>query len=88
MGRWEAVFEISRKSNPLLYTFTSSVADFQMWTDRMTDHLCRSTQRWRHVLDFIAKSTVPVKKSCLVANNLDGINAWDIATMLESFMVD
>ena len=39
-------------------------------------------------MDLIAKSTVPVKKSWLAARNLDGINAWDIAMMLESFIVD
>ena len=39
-------------------------------------------------MDFIAKSTVPVKKNWLVANNLGGTNAWDIATRLESFMAD
>ena len=92
MSAWASgkkrIFEISRKSNPLLFTLTSSVAVFQMWTDRMTDHSCRSMQRWKHVLDFIAKSTVPVRKNWLVATNLDGINAWDIATMLESLMVD
>ena len=54
----------------------------------MSNHSCRPKQRWRHDLDFISKSPVPVKKNWLILITLDGISAWDIATMLESFMVD
>ena len=81
-------FDISRKLNPLLFIFTRNVSDFQLWRDRMLDHMCRSTPRWRHTLDYIAKSKVPVKKGWLLFNNVEGINAWDLATMVESFVVD
>ena len=59
-----------------------------MWRERMVDHMCRSTRLWRKTLEFTSKLPAPIKKSWLVNNNIEGVNAWDIDTMLESFLVD
>ena len=82
------IYEICRKPNSLLFTFTENISDFQMWVDRVTDHVCRSTQAWRPLLDYISKTPTPIKKSWLATNNVNGINAWDVAQMLESFCID
>jgi hypothetical protein len=81
-------FEISRKKNELLFVFTQKIEDFELWTKRMVDHTCRSTMRWRHVLEFTAAGQVPITERWLRANNVDGINAWDLSMMLEGWLVD
>ena len=87
-GGRSCIFEVSRKLNPLLFTFTSNVSDFQLWCDRMVDHLCRATQRWRFLMDYASKCRVPFTKQWLLETNVDGINAWDLSTILEAFLVD
>ena len=87
-GGRSCIFEVSRKPNALLFTFTSNVSDFQLWCDRMVDHLCRSTQRWRFLMEYAAKCKVPFTKEWLMQTNVDGINAWDLSTILEAFLVD
>ena len=92
MSAWDggkaSIFEISRKSNPLIFVLTQSVSDFKMWRERMVDHMCRSTHVWRKTLEFTFKLPAPISKACLVNNNIEGVNAWDISTMLELFLVD
>ena len=87
-GGRACIFEPSRKKNDLLFAFDRSLPNFQLWRDRMVDHFCRSTMRWRVILDYLPKSKEPVTQSWLRWNNVDGINAWDLATMLEAFLVD
>ena len=82
------MFEISRKENKLLAQWTRNAADFQLWRDRIVDHCCRSTMHWRHLLEYCAKATSAIQPEWLRSNNVAGINAWDLSTMLESFMVD
>ena len=82
------MFDPSRKENKNLFTFTQDAKDFQMWRNRMIDHFCRSTQRWRHVLEYVQLCPSAIKKDWLLANNVDGANAWDLSTMVESFIVD
>ena len=87
-GGKASIFEISRKSNPLIFVFTQAVSDFKMWRERMADHMCRSAHLRRKTLEFTSKLPAPIKKAWLVNSNIEGVNAWDIATMLESFLVD
>ena len=82
------MFEISRKKNDLLFMFNRSIADFPMWRDRVIDHCCRSTLRWRNILEYIQVLKHPIPRSWLMQSNLDGINGWDVATLLEAFLVD
>ena len=82
------IYEICRKPNSLLFAFTENISDFQMWVDRITDHVCRSTQAWRPLLEYISKTPTPIRKSWLATNNVTGINAWDVAQILESFCID
>lgn len=81
-------FEPSRKENKNLFTFTQDAKDFQLWRNRMVDHFCRSTQKWRQTFEYIQTGTTMISKAWLRNNNIEGINAWDLATMVESFLVD
>ena len=54
----------------------------------MVDHFCRSTQKWRQVLAYVQTGNTAITKSWLLENNIEGINAWDFSTMVESFLVD
>ena len=54
----------------------------------MVDHMCRSNQCWRHVLDFIQTGTNPVTEAWLRNENIDGVNAWELSVMFESFIID
>ena len=73
-GAWDSekacIFEPSRKENKLLFQFSADAKDYRLWRSRMTDHLCRSTQKWRHLLDFCAVGTQPIRKDWLVNHNV------------------
>ena len=89
---WEggrpSMFEPSWKENKLLFTFTGEAKDYKLWRSRVTDHMCRSTQLWRHLLDFVAGGEAPIRKDWLMGTNCHGINAWELSTMFESFIVN
>ena len=82
------LFEPSRKENKNLFTFTQDAKDYLLWRNRMVDHVCRSTQKWRQTFEYIQTGTTMISKAWLLNNNIEGINAWDLATMVESFLVD
>ena len=69
-------------------TFTVDPKDYKMFRSRITDHLCMSTQKWRQILDYIVTGHTMIHQSWLVATNICGMNAWDVSTMLEAFLVD
>ena len=87
-GGKPSIFEVSRKKNDLLFVFTQNVTDFRLWRDRMIDHFCRSTQRWRDILTYVQVQKFPITKAWLQQDNVDGVSAWDLSTMLEAFLVD
>ena len=87
-GGKPSVFEVSRKKNDLLFTFTQKPEDYKLWHDRMVDHFCRSTQRYRQLLEYVETTLAPLRREFLLGTNVDGINAWDISTMVEAFLVD
>ena len=92
MSAWDGgrscIFEISRKSNSLIFACTQEVSDFKMWRERMVDHMCRSTHLWRKTLEFTSKMPAPISKAWLMNNNIESVNASDISTMLESVLVN
>ena len=59
-----------------------------MWRERMVDHVFRSTHLWRKTSEFTSKLPAPITKAWLMINNIEGVNAWNVATMLESFLVE
>ena len=87
-GGKPSIFEISRKPNDRLFVFTQDAKYFRLWRDRFVDHFCRSTQKWRQLLEFVQVGTTPISKSWLQSTNVSGVNAWDLSTMLEAFLVD
>ena len=54
----------------------------------MVDHICRSTHLLRKMLEFTSKLPSPISEAWLLNNNIEGVNAWDISAMSESFLVD
>ena len=61
-GGKTSMFEISYKKNERLFVFTQDPKDFKLWRDRVVDHLCRSTQRWRNLLEFVQQGTSPITR--------------------------
>ena len=82
------VFMPSRKENKLLFTFTQDSKDYKLWRSRIVDHMCRSTHRWRDILDFVQVGKTPISEAWLRKDNVDGISAWDLSVMFESFVID
>lgn len=82
-GHQACKFEISRKKNELLYVYTAKAEDFDLWSKRMVDHCCRTTMRWRQILEYISKGQAPIHKTWLQSTNIDGINAWELGNGFE-----
>ena len=87
-GNKHCIFEPSRKENKMLFTFTQDAKDYKLWRNRIVDHMCRSTHQWRKVLDYVQKGKTPITEAWLRTDHVNGINAWDLAVMFESFVID
>ena len=92
VGAWDggknSIFEPSRKENKLLFVFTQDAKDFKLWRNRIMDHFCRSTQLWRWILEYVKKGPSMFHEKWLRNTNVAGVNAWDLSTILEAFLVD
>ena len=80
-------FEVDRKKNDSLKKFSGNVGEYQMWRDRILDHLCRSNRRWRHVLETLQVLDTPVRKEWLMTQSDCGYSGWEISQILEGFLV-
>ena len=54
----------------------------------MIDHRCRGTMHWRHLLEWCSGSPTAFTAQWLKMNNVQGVNSWDLSTMLEPFLVE
>ena len=92
VGAWDndrcCLFEPSRKENKHLFVFTADAKDYNNWRNLIADHLCRSIQKWKQVLDYLITGHSMIRRDWLAATNVNGINAWDLSNMLEAFLVD
>ena len=79
-------FEISRKRNETLKTFNASIDEYEMWHDRMVDHICMNNAMWRNVLEYIEKQPVVCTRAITQTLDVLGVNAWDLSVMLENFL--
>ena len=50
--------------------------------------MCRSTHQWRKILDYVQTGKSQIHEAWLRNDNVDGINAWDLAVMFESFVIN
>ena len=72
----------------MLFTFTQDAKGYKLWRDRIVDHMCRSTHRWRDILDYVQRGKSPISERWLRSDHVDGVNAWDLSVMFESFVID
>ena len=79
-------FEISRKKNETLKTFNANIDEYEMWHDRMVDHICMNNAMWRNVLEYVEQQ--PNMCLRIQTQKLDvlGVNAWELSVMLENFL--
>ena len=82
------IFQPSRKENQMLLTFTQDAKDYKLRRNILVDHMCRSTNRWRNILDFVQMGKSPITMAWLRNDHVDGISAWDLSVMFESFVID
>ena len=80
--------EICRKKNEALKKFSGTLSEYQIWRERIVDHLCRSNRAWRKFLDALQKCPGPITKVCLSTQSEAGYNGWELSEMLEGFLVD
>ena len=69
------MFEPSWKENKLLFVFTADAKDYKLWRSRVTHHLCRSSQKWRQILDYLITGHSMIRRDWLASTNVNGINA-------------
>ena len=81
-------FEVDRKKNESLDKLCVNIREYQMWRDRILDHLCRSNRRWRHVLETLQVLNTPVRKEWLMTQSDCGYSGWEISQILEGFLVE
>ena len=83
-----ATFEPSLKKNDALKKFNGSLNDFQMWRERVIDHLCRTNRYWRTLLETLQVYAVPITKEWLLTQSQGGHSGWELSMMLEQFLVE
>ena len=83
----EISYLINRKNTDDLRRFNGRVQDFEDWAERMVDHLCISTNRYRELVKNIRSSPYPFTCEGLARtqSNIDGFNALEIALELGGF---
>ena len=52
--------EICRKKNDSLKKFSGTVGEFQIWRDRIVDHVARDNHRWRGLLETLQTWQTPI----------------------------
>ena len=88
-GGWTpGSMHICRKKNEALKKCSSSIGEYVMWRDRMLDHLCRNNREWRTLLEPIQSCQAPILRSQLIHESCCGCNGWELAQMLENFIID
>ena len=80
--------EICRKKNDALRKFTGNLGDYQIWKERIVDHLCRSNRSWRKLLDSLQTCSRPITRTWLLEQSEAGYNGRELSEMLEGFLVD
>ena len=83
-----ATFEPCRKKNDALKKSGGNIAEYQLWRDRIIDHLCRTNRQWRHILETMQVWSCKITKQWLLAQSHAGFSGWEIAHILEGFLVE
>ena len=80
--------EICRKKNDSLKKFSGTVGEFQIWRDRIVDHLARDNHRWRGLLETLQTWQTPITVEWFQTQSECGYNASDLSQKLEAFLVE
>ena len=83
-----ATFEVCRKKNDALKKSGGNIGEYAMWRDRILDHLCRTNRHWRHILETLQICAEPITRSWLMTQSHAGFSGWEIAEILEAFLVE
>ena len=80
---------ICRKKNESLKKFSGNLAEFEMWRNRIVDHVSRDNPKWRSILETFEKWETPITRDWLMRQeDTAGHSAWDLAERLEGFLVE
>ena len=83
-GNRAVSFEISRKKNDALKRFNANIDDYEMWHDRLVDHICQNCSIWRAVLEFVEGQAQKITMAGTKPLDCMGVNAWELSVMLEN----
>ena len=84
-----ARFEPDRKvKNDTLRRFTGNMNEYQMWRDRIIDHLCRTNRHWRVILETKQVWGTPITRDWLNTQSHAGYGGWEISEILEGFLIE
>ena len=81
-------FEPCRKTNDALKKVTGNIHEYQLWRDRIVDHLCRTNRHWRVILDTLQTWPIKVTKGWLMTQSHCGFSAWEITEIWEGVPVE
>lgn len=79
-------WEPSYKENKDLMKFDATINSYVEWSQAVLDHLSRTNRGWTSLLKFIEIQPNPVRYEELAVQHVGGVNAWDIACHLETFL--
>ena len=79
-------WEPSYKENKDLVKFDATINSYVDWSQAVLDHLSRTNRGWTSLLRFIEIQPNPVRYEDLAVQHVGGVNSWDIACHLETFL--
>ena len=82
----EISYAISPKA-PECYKFDGTIVGFEPWKTKMLNHFSTATQKYRSLIENCVNAPAQITMANLKATTVDGFNAWEIATEVESFTV-
>ena len=83
-----AMFEPSLKKNDALKKCNGNINEFQLWRERVIDHLCRTNRYWRTLLETLQVYATPITKEWLLTQSQEGYTGWELSLMFEQFLVE
>ena len=81
-----ALWEPSYKENKDLHEFDATISNYSEWAQTIFDHLSRTSRGWPQLLKWIEQQAKPVLYEQLPKQHIGGVNSWDIACNLETFL--
>ena len=66
--------------------FDATINSYVDWSQAILDHLSRTNRGWTSLLRFIEIQQNPVPYEELSIQHVGGVNSWDIACHLETFL--